>query len=105
MIAALLAALICVPRAAYLAAAGSAALAVTAALLVVLYAVVGVPQPLPQPVTLLTAAAWVGSYGLGALTASRDWPVPRPWATDWRAVTNGDPTGVRLGVTGRLSRR
>jgi hypothetical protein len=104
VIAGLLALLICVPRAAYLAAAGSAALAVTAVLLVVLYAVVGVPQPLPQPVALLTVAAWVGSYGVGAVAASRDWPVPRPWSTDWRAVANGDTAGVRLGVTGRVRR-
>ena len=105
VIATLLAVLIGVPRAGYLAAAGSAALAVIAVLLVVLYAVIGVPQPTPQPVAVLTVAAWVASYLLGIVLASRDWPVPRPWATDWGAVARGDAARGRLGVTSRLSRR
>ncbi|MDQ3871272.1 MAG: hypothetical protein M3301_06620 [Chloroflexota bacterium] len=103
LIAAVLAALIGFPRAGYVAAAGSVALAATAVLLVILYAVAGIPQPVPEPVAALTVAAWVASYGLGAVAASRDWPVPRPWAADSWSVL--DAAGPHLGVTGRLNRR
>ena len=97
VIAALLLALMLRPRIGYLAAMGGAGLAVGAGLVAVTYSVLGVAQPLPEPLAVLTLALWVGSYALGAFAASRDWPLPRPWLS--RASTRslgGGPS--RLGV-------
>jgi xanthosine utilization system XapX-like protein len=99
----LLGVLLILPRAAYLAAAGSAGLAFTAALLVIVYSVVGVAQPLPPPFALLTLALWLGGYVIGAFAAASDWPVPRPWSHD--AWLNGQRgRAPSLGVARRVSR-
>jgi hypothetical protein len=102
-VAGLLGVLLLLPRAAYLAAAGSAGLAFTAALLVIVYSVAGVAQPLPQPVALLTVALWLGGYVVGAFAAANDWPVPRPWSREaWLSGAGG--AAPSLGVARRISR-
>ena len=103
---AVLSLLVFLPRLGYLAAGGTVGLGIGAVALVFVYAASGVPQPLPEGLGALTLAAWVGSYGLGAFAASRDWPVPRPWL--YRPLA-ADPEGSawtrRVGVTGRPFRR
>jgi hypothetical protein len=102
-VAGLLAALLFLPKAAYLAAAGSAGLAFTAALLVIVYSVAGIAQPLPQPFAVVTLALWLAGYVFGALAAANDWPVARPWADEpW--LTGPGGRGPSLGVARRVSR-
>jgi hypothetical protein len=102
-VAGLLAALLALPRAAYLAAAGSAGLAFTAALLVIVYSVAGVAQPLPQPFAIVTLAVWLAGYVVGVFAAANDWPVARPWVLEPWASAPGK-RAPSLGVARRPSR-
>jgi hypothetical protein len=72
-------ALLVVPRLAYLAASGTLGLVAAAVALVAVYMVLGVAQPIPEPLVALALLVWIGGYLGAVVLAASDWPVPRPW--------------------------
>jgi hypothetical protein len=102
----LLVALLLLPRLAFLAAVGSVSLAVGAFALILAFATAGLPQPLPEDVTLVTLIGWVAAYVAGIWVAVNDWPVARPWLhRPLAASPEGLSWNRRAGITGRPARR
>ncbi|HET7678298.1 MAG TPA: DnaJ domain-containing protein [Candidatus Limnocylindrales bacterium] len=72
--------LLVLPRIGWLAAAGTVGLGAASVALLSVYALVQVPQPMPEPYVLLAVVVGLSSYLFAAWQAARDRPLPRPWA-------------------------
>lgn len=70
------------PRLAYLGAMGSLGLLAAAVGVGVVYGILGLASPLPQPLLLLAVAIWLAAYALFAWGASRDERVGGRWRND-----------------------
>ncbi|MBA2255498.1 MAG: hypothetical protein H0W07_10340 [Chloroflexi bacterium] len=86
LLVATLALLVLLPRVAYLAAWGAAAVMLTGLVLALPASIVGNRLPIPMPFLGAGAGLLVAVYAVGVVLAARDRPIPRPWTTPRRRL-------------------
>ena len=74
-----LAALVLLPRLAYVGALAAVGFVAAVVAVVLVYSAIRVPRPVPEPFLVLALAAWVAAYLAAGYAATRDIPVVRPW--------------------------